>query len=254
VSDIRDLVVKKREGRAVDELVVAMQEQRGISPSIGTSAVDFSEMYSQSVKIFSEQARLAASPDKLNLMDLQVSRTRTENFLNAISGMLEIADKVELLGAEKFKFKRIEELAVLNSLMDRYSSATIYVKKNMDLCQKELGVLYAKMEDDGEDSGLTEDDINKMSTLQRFMEQSIDMIKKLSDGTGKLIETERKSGGRKMGDDRPLVAMNSYMDSFKNESTGDDKKETVVDVTPARKLSESEIRRALENSKDFKEE
>jgi len=67
--------------------------------------MDFREVFKKAVDIFSDQAMLSKDVSEITIKDLEISKAKANNFLDAIAGILELSRQVDILSAEKYKFK-----------------------------------------------------------------------------------------------------------------------------------------------------
>jgi len=153
------------------------------------SNLDFKQVYEKAVEIFSEQALLNKKPSEVTLKDIELSRAKASNFLEAISGVLEIGHQVEILSAEQNKFKRGYELTILQKLLKSCDMQASFVEKNLTIIQERLDALFKNDDADPE----------QIALLQSIMNSSIDASQKIIASMARLVQLERMSGSRPWG-------------------------------------------------------
>ena len=178
-----------------------------ISNFVG-NALDFEKVYERAVTIFSEQTMLNKDPDKVTLKDIELSRSKAANFLDAISGVLEIGHQVEVLSAETNKFKRKDELEILQDLLLTCKKQAKFVSRNIDLAQERLEELYETEDPDSE----------QIALLSNIMNCSIDSSQKIISSMARLVQLERMSGSRPYGNSKSNI-------SHYSSDSNDEKKE-----------------------------
>lgn len=207
--------------------------------------IDFEGVFTEAVAIFAEQALMTKDAGDIDIKALQLSKAKADNFLAAIGGMTEISHKVELLAAEKYKFKRIDELNLLNSLRRQFEQATSFSAQTIDLCATRLNDLVERM-GTNDMSSIQIEDLEKLGALQGSMENAINTLNTISLGAGKLIKTERESGGRSMGNTKNNTTnINTFLKTFE---TAKDTKGGPDGATAPRKLTEEELQVIMNNS------
>lgn len=200
--------------------------------------IDYKGVLNEAVRVFSDQALITKNSDNVTLKDLQLAKGKAENYLSAVAGLIEISHKVELLTAEKDKFKRVDELRLLNNLRNQFEKAASFSDKLMDMCMSQLESLESELMTNTKDvTGI----ILKISAVQEFMSNAIVALTNINNGTSKLIKIERESGGRSSSDVKTSnTSINTFLDR--------DEKDNVPKVKP-RKISEKELRESLKGNR-----
>jgi len=155
--------------------------------------MDFREVFKKAVDIFSDQAMLSKDVSEITIKDLEISKAKANNFLDAIAGILELSRQVDILSAEKYKFKRVDELEILNSLRRTIALQAKSLEKNAFVAQSQLDIMI---------NDPLSTDPEKLALVQSVLNSSIDVGNKLITSTAKLIHLERHSGGGSWGNHR----------------------------------------------------
>jgi hypothetical protein len=155
--------------------------------------IDFSKVFEKAIEIFSDQAMLDKSVSDITIKDLEISKAKANNFLDAIAGVIEISHQVDVLSAERDKFRRKDELAILNSMRRTVATQTEALEKNAMIASAQL----SKMMETPETI-----DAERLALLQSVLNSSIDVGSKLISSASKLIHLERHSGGKPWGSNR----------------------------------------------------
>lgn len=168
--------------------------------SLGDVAqMDFSKVFDKAIEVFSSQAMLDKPASEVTIKDLEISKAKANNFLDAIAGIIEISHQVEVLSAEKEKFRRQDELDILNSLRRTIAIQSKALEKNAHIAAQQLEHISSQMED--AESALAVDS-ERLALIQSVLNSSIDIGSKLISSAAKLIHLERHSGGRVWGNNR----------------------------------------------------
>jgi hypothetical protein len=155
---------------------------------VGIQGLDFDMIYQKASEYFKELAGF--DNDDVTITSLEVSKRKADNFLSSMSGLLEIAHQVEVLSAERDKFRRKDELEVLNSLRRACGMASNSLEHTMKMAQDRMNVLMNAPE------GV---DPESIALLQSVLHQSIETAQKLISAFSRLVQLERMSGGRPFG-------------------------------------------------------
>lgn len=200
---------KKNKNR---ELISSGRKNAVIAPA----DIDFEGVLDGAVALFGEQAALMTKPaETITIKEIQLSKAKSENFLASIAGMIEISHTVEVLRAEKDKFKRKDELRLLNRLFKQYDRISTFSEKALDLSMDQLEAL----DEDFAEEGLTEEGLQRMGMLHGYMENSVNTLNSLARGISGLIKTERSSGARGNELLRGGTSMNSLMINLGDNSS-----------------------------------
>jgi hypothetical protein len=154
----------------------------------GIRGLDFDMIYAKASEYFKELAGFDG--EDVTITSLEVSKRKADNFLSSMSGLLEIAHQVEVLSAERDKFRRKDELDVLNSLRRACAKASNSLEQTMGMAEDRMEMLRANPE------GV---DPESIALLQSVLHQSIDTAQKLISAFSRLVQLERMSGGRPFG-------------------------------------------------------
>ena len=168
--------------------------------------IDFDKVFKKALELLSDQAMLGQDTKNISIKDLEISRSKVNNFLSAIGGILEISHQVELLSAEKDKFRRKDELTILNSLRRCCEMSAKTLEGNMKLTQGKLNALEADINEVSPES---------IAILQSVLHSNIDAGQKLIGAISRLIQLERLSGARSWGghrDTNPSITLIEGLD------------------------------------------
>jgi len=215
------------------------EERRAGDMEIG---VDYEAIYGQALQLFGEQAKTGVNGD---IDDINLTKARTENFMSSLAGMLEISNKIELLLGNGDKFKRIDELRLLNKLRTQYEKSADFSEYMIDMCTSKLD----EIKEGVEENGIDEETLLEAGQLSGLMSNAISNLKTLSEGTSKLIKAERETGGRSYGNDNSLVNVNNYNNSYTDMS--DNKKKYSSKNVKPKKISMEEAIKMLEHDSDI---
>lgn len=207
--------------------------------------LEYDSILNEAIKIFTDQALITKKADEVTLQDIQLAKGKSENFLASIAGLIEISHKVELLSAERHKFKRKDELELLNSLREQFHKSAKFSNKIIDSCLSRLDALEERM---SSNDTLKPEDFAEFMMLQNYMNSAIETLTAINTGTGKLIKTERESGGRS-GNDSKVTATN--ISNFLSGLASDSKGKNIQKTNKPRKLSQKEVLQAMGESAEI---
>jgi hypothetical protein len=188
----------KKAKKDVTEVMVHKSYELGM-----VAGINFEEILTEAVTLFAQQALITRDSETVTLKDLQLAKGKADNFLSSISNMLEISHSVDLLSAEKYKFRRADELKLLNNLREQFNEAAEFSRESMKFCKDGLTRIQNKMQQEG--YAITADDMAEFNMYQGHMANSIATLNTIAKGAGQLIKHERETGGRSSG----TVKMNS---------------------------------------------
>ncbi len=200
------------------------------------SNIDFAAVYSKALEIFSDQAMLGKDPTKISVKDLEISKAKANNFLDAIAGIVELSHQVEVISASKDNFKRSDELSVLNSLRRTCEISA----KGIERLLKKAIVHMEYLE------GLDEDQVSvqDLASMQNILNENITTSQKLIASLSRLIQLERMSGNRPFGAVRTGTLSVGHLKEF-------DKEKDNAGVAAPRQLSKEELAEMLDDEDDF---
>lgn len=200
------------------------------------AGINFEEILTEAVTLFAQQALITRDSENVTIKDLQLAKGKADNFLSSISNMLEISHSVDLLSAEKYKFRRADELKLLNNLREQFNEAAEFSKESMKFCKDGLTRIQNKMQQ--EDYAITADDMAEFNMYQGHMANSIATLNTIAKGAGQLIKHERETGGRSSGTVKSnSTNVNAFLENLVTPEEGGNGKPT----KKPRKLTEEEV-------------
>lgn len=225
----------KKKNLTALEQVAAGNELR-LASFADVANIDFTKVYEKALEIFSDQAMLDKDPANISVRDLEISKAKANNFLDAIAGIIELSHQVDVIAAAKDNFKRSDELAVLNSLR---RTCTLGAKGVEKLLRK--SIQHMEYLESLEDAEVTVQDI---AGLQTIINENVNTSQKLIASMSRLIQLERLSGNRPFGSGRSGTLSVGHLKEFGKEDP------TAGAVGP-RQLSKQEVAAMLEDEDDF---
>jgi len=205
-----------------------VQEVATIPTSLtDVATIDFEKVFITAVEILSDQAMLNKDPSQVDLKELETSRARADNLLSAIGGVIKISHQVDIISAERDKFKRSDELNILNSLRRSCEDSALALEDNAKLARERL----TEMMEDPKDVKPEE-----ISSVQDVLHSNIDAGQKLIGSISRLIQLERMSGNRPWGNDSSSSMSISLIEGLGEKGKGGKGKKG-----PIRELSPEEV-------------
>jgi len=163
-----------------------------------TMQVDSSQILERAVSVFAEQAGVGSSK-KVTLTDIEISKAKANNFMDALSNMRNIKHELDIVSSTDASFKRKDELDVLNALRESCKEQANISLRASKMLNSKLEGLIREFEA-RKDQGLGEEvDQVEMMSVQTMLDVSVGITSKIIASSAKLIELERKSGGRQWG-------------------------------------------------------
>ena len=173
--------------------------------------LDFTKMLDRAVSLVSDQA-LLDEKGKTTLASIELTKAKVDNFLSSLTHVMEISHELELMYSEKDRFKRSDELDLLNSLRKQCTMHSKLGMRNMELAQEHLERIIESPE-------VETDEILK---LQSVIDCNIDSTQKIIASVSRLIQLERYSGGRSWGKRKSSTNAITYIKGLKDEEDGND--------------------------------
>lgn len=175
--------------------------------------------------IFGEQANISSNSSEVTSEKLQLSKARSDNFLASVSGIIEMSNKIELLQAQQYKFKRHDELRLLNNLREQYEKAAKFSNTVMNTCLNKMEDLqYNIMENQGT---IDDEILMEIGALSNMMDNAVVSLRNISKGSTELLKAERETGGRSHGGNNNSnnggVYNNLYLSSLKGTNQDNEK-------------------------------
>lgn len=154
-----------------------------------STSIDFKKLLDTAVELFKEQA-LISQDDGATLKDIELRRAKASSFLDALNNSLEVSHMAEIISARDKEFKRHQELAVMNPMLNSYELAA-------NLCQKSMGYLVNRLNNAYENFDNL--DMKEVNQLQAAYDNAISNMNTLVAGFSKLVTMQRQTGGLRLG-------------------------------------------------------
>lgn len=216
-----------------DEIILG--SEFNLSSMADVSDMDFEKVFKKAVQIFSDQAMLDKDPRNISIRDLEISKAKANNFLDAIAGLVELQHQVEVISASKHGFKRADELTVLNVMRKTCEISAQSVEKMLRKAMKHMEYI----------EGLDESEIKveDMVNLQNLINENVGISQKLISSFSRLLQLERMSGNRPYGTVRSSSISTGHIKEFSKTDSNKSEKE-------ARPLSKDELEEMLAEMED----
>lgn len=173
-------------------------------------AIDFRSSYDQLVELIRDQAMIGKNPDTASMQSLALTRAKAQNFLDAVFNIVQASHLHEIVENDKYKFRRADEMAVMQPMLRSLQVAAISGEKSLRFLTAKLDVALAAMEDPYE---VTEEDKRQDNkTMQKHLLQTemiaaiqaahtaaLENINRIVSGLTRVIQLERFSGARPWG-------------------------------------------------------
>lgn len=134
--------------RTSKEVIVANATSLPPAPPI----INFEVALQQALSMFSDQALLTQDPDRISLESIELTKAKANSFLDSINNLLHVAHLNELIAADKMKFKRVDELAALNPLLQSFRLAAEASQRSVTFLVKEMDSIIIDLEKEGKES------------------------------------------------------------------------------------------------------
>lgn len=259
-------VMEKVDDRTRD-VVVCRSEDKGKGKEVGErlggapTRENMNVLFGQASKLINKQMGLEGEKgaeegngveeekeDKTSLKDLTLDRAKTENFMQGVDDMIELSHKAELLTTDAFKFKRRDELQLMQSLLNIFLRVSEFTEQRIELAVRTLEVMLAKP---------AAFNMDMIKLVEEQLNDGLDKACVISDKIEKLIKTERFSGNRGWG---PNMSRASRMLAFFDSISGPPKTKEEEDDEAmkrvgngGRKLTPDEVARIYEAQENEQE-
>jgi hypothetical protein len=193
--------------------------------------LDFKEMFSNAMDLFKEQA-LSAKNSK-TISQLELTKAKVNNFNDSIDHITALSHTLEILGADKDRFRRKDELTILNNLRHQCEMQSNIGLANLNMVQNKMIAMAESGEVDAEE----------MRILQGTLDANIDSAQKVINSVSKLIQLERYSGNRPWGrkaNSAPAIGYIKGLDAENETTAGGDSMRG--GKTPTRKISVDDMK------------
>jgi hypothetical protein len=189
--------------------------------------LNFEGMFQHAMEAFSEQ--MLTPKKNISLLDIEITKAKGARFSEVLGNIMALSHDLEIMSAEKDRFARKDELALMNNLRKQCEIQADLGLKNMQIAQKKL--------EDCEDM-----EIEDIVRLQAVLDANIESTQKVIASASRLIQLERYSGNRPWGARQSKPANISYiqkLEESKDPTTGGST--TKGKNTPTRKISIEEM-------------
>lgn len=210
------------------------------------SNIDYRLLTEKAQELICEQALMDKEIKDLTIKDLETSRAKTNNFLEALSGLVEISHRIELLSAEKDKFKRKDELDLLHALRETTTKQAKLLSETTDIAAQHLKNLEEKLANEENPEEITKI-CDSIELMQTNLERGVDTNQKLAATANRIIQTERFSGGRGWGFQQRAMTTNIKLVEMLDGQEGAGKKKI-------REMSAEDIAKMSSEEPDYEED
>lgn len=173
--------------------------------------LNFTEAYGTIMGLIRDQAMLdPGATDVANLKSLQLSRAKVQSYLEAVFNVVQLSHLHEIVESDKQKFKRKEEMDVLNPILRSLKAAAIAGEKSLIYLTKKLDVALEALEnpveitdEDREENSITFQEhlaqTEMVASIQAAYTAALENVNRVIAGLTRAIQLERFSGGRPWG-------------------------------------------------------
>lgn len=172
----------------LDELKACAAEKNSIAD------VQFNELFDKAISIFKAQADAslgdAGDGDDVSFERLELMKAKANNVLDSIGNVLELRHIVDVIKSDHLRFKRVDELKLLNRLKGQCEAQAELNESCINAVRNRMLEAYASEE------GLDEEELDVISGM---LERGMGRTDKLVGTVNKLIKLERDSGNRAWG-------------------------------------------------------
>lgn len=236
--------MKKKEKRVAMNTLPAKTRPGELIGSLSTLAsLSMDDIFNKAVEIFGEQALLTKKPEDITIADLELSRLKSGNFLESLRGLQEVSHQMEVISAEKDRFKRGDELKILNSLLRTCASSATCLEDNVNIA-------YEKLSDMKEN--ITDADPEKLAMLQSVINSNVDTAAKLTSSLSRLIQLERMSGSRPWGDKKLPMANAAQLSAWQEMERSKQIEQGAYNGNGPRRFTVEEVEGFLEKARETK--
>lgn len=177
--------------RDQDDVFFDEEEEAPMLPTdIQGISVDYQKIFKKALTLFTDQA---SSDEKVDLSQIELTRAKANSFLEGLSNIVSVQHEIDIISAEKARFKRTDELRILNNLRQQCEAHSEVGKKMMEIILVRMNDMQEQMA-----QGLPIE-VEDLSLLQNLLEQNIDSTNKVIVSTSRIIQLERFSGSRPWG-------------------------------------------------------
>lgn len=229
---------KKKAGRPrkvkADENLPAVKEEGEIVAADGAMEISTKLVFKKAMSNFFDQA---IKMDSKNLADVELGNAKSTSFVEALGTLPAISHELEIIGAEEYKFKRKDELEILNALKAQCLTQVQAEDQTIALIQAKLADLVENVEEATPES---------ISMLQNALELSRGSTSRMVKTFEQLIQLERKSGSRPWGQNKATTRNINYFTGLEglrngNLGGGGDPAKPKGDIKKPREMTPEEL-------------
>jgi len=206
---------------------------------VADNFLDFDEILKKAATLFKDQLFLNKEPSTLTLKDIEVAKAKSQNLLDALVGFVELHHHADIIAASAKRFKRSDELDVLNSLRESCAASSESLKGSIKLASMKHEQLMARLEQNADSV-----DASEIGLLQAILEANVDVMQKLVASFSRLVHLERLSGNRPWAAGKTTRTNISYIDGLDSSDDGGK-----AHVKP-RELTQKDLAKLLQGGDD----
>lgn len=173
--------------------------------------LNFSQAYNTMVELIRDQATLSNNGhQEADLKSLQLTRAKAQNYLEAVFNVVQLSHLHEIVESDAQKFRRVEEMEVMNPLLRSLKLAAIAGEKSLTYLTRKLDValeaMECEIEVDEQDRTLNTKRMQKhllqtemIASIQAAHTAALENVNRIVAGLTRVIQLERFSGARPWG-------------------------------------------------------
>lgn len=230
------------------ELPEVMPAQNAVATVDTSERIDFNRHLETVSQLVIDQAQLSQDTTINDIAALEMGEVRVGSYMNAITNMLGVTHLADIISADDVKFKRRDEMEVLNPLLQSYKAAARssnrvvsylarQLDRNVDAIEeleqegihvtdltdyalttnnKELEKSLKRVPPDGDEEVANLDYrrnpdriLANIGHLHMAFDGAVDSVNKITGGMEKLLQLDRYSGSKPWGNMRAGGAISS---------------------------------------------
>lgn len=212
---------------------VTIAKSKDISENIAESItnyadyIDYEQVFRKAVSLFSKQAMLHEN-DEETLASIELTDSKANSFLKSIHNLMSISHEIDIMSAEKDRFRRKDELRILNNLREQCELQSQAGLNTMQMISKRLNELQNAISGDPID-------LEEIANLQALLDNAVVNTQRVVASTSRLIQLERTSGSRPLGKQDSRSTSIAHIKALEEHAQKSDP--AIEGKGPARKLS-----------------
>lgn len=203
---------------------------------IASGNLNYEAYMQKAVELFQDQMQMGENAGVVDIASLELSEAKANSFLNALNNIISVGHLTTLVEADDVKFTRKQEMEAMNPLLRSFATAANASERVVGYISRQMVHTVGELEE-LEEQGirlentaayLTAQSLGKKGEVEtNFISQvrsagekdpnlllghlghlhtaftsSVDNLVKIANGTEKIINLERNSGCRPMGNNR----------------------------------------------------